>query len=153
MAIRHFDINTSDPLPFVDLVVNAAQSNAPTPVIVKAGNFKINCDIGVTTGNSGTIQLVAAVLYKPEGVSIANNAALGEYMAQHPEYILVWRQFDAAYGISGNNATQQVTMSSRLKRNLNSGDKIIFAILNADSGAPVNNIRAMLTAQYWTCAN
>lgn len=151
IVIRNYTINSGTPQPIIPLVVNSAQAGTPTPVIVKAGNFKVNADIHVSvTGADTPTQFMAVVMYVPEGLSISNNAALGTLVAAHPEYIMAWRQFDTT---STSATAQQVNFSSRLKRNLNSGDSVVYGILWTDTGAAINNIHASVTVQYWTCAN
>ena len=157
MIIRNYVINSDNPSPVITLVANSLQSGTPTPVIVKAGNFKINADIGVaaTAGSSGDIgiQLMAVVLYLPEGNGIPNNTSLGAIVGAHPEYIMAWRQFDTSTPTTSTSFAREVVFSSRLKRNLNSGDSIVFGVLSSATGVTVNRIVTSVTAQFWTCAN
>lgn len=156
MTFRSFEVNSSSPIPVANLVINSAQVNTPTPTIIKAGNFKINADITLQyTATSYITHLVAVVVFLPEGLDPLTNAALGATLTAHPEYIMAWRQLDTN-SISGSaiaSSVQSVTFSSRLKRNLNSGDRIVFGILDQTPETTINAIRVAMTAQYWTCAN
>lgn len=153
--------NSEDPagkIPWTTLVSNSLQTAAPTPTIVKAGNFKVNADINLTLNASttSTLHLVAFVVFMPEGISPSDNQTFGNLIVAHPEYIMAWKQIDServqsTQGITLYN-TQRVTFSSRLKRNLNSGDSIVFGVLD-QSTQSVGVIRVALTCQYWTCSN
>lgn len=95
-------------------------------------------------------------MFLPEGIAPADNQQFGTLITAHPEYILAWRQLDAEYvGVNqtpSQPALQRITFSSRLKRNLNSGDSIVFGILDQSSIA--SSIKTVsLTCQYWTCSN
>lgn len=146
----------------VELCKNATQSALPTPVIVKTGNFKVQCDV-VTTPGTGLVlsSLIAYVIYLPEG-AIPAAATPGEptpaevytfltgMINAHPEWIMAWRQ--VGYDAIAENATSadRVTFSSRLKRNLNSGDRVVFALVSAGA---VSGLALSGMCQFWTCAN
>lgn len=157
IKVSTYIIDGSTPSPALTLVANPSQASTPTPVIIKAGNFKVNADIRVSlnsTGVNNVLQLVAVVIFVPQGVSVGNNQLLGDLIANHPEYIMAWRQFDFTDATLGGNNSQSVVFSSRLKRNLNSGDSIVFGILESNTqGISVSAIDAAVTAQYWTCSN
>lgn len=159
ISIKNFTINSENPQPCVTLASNAVQSGTPTPVIVKAGNFKVNADIVFTGSSSGTynlpLQLMAVVIYVPESITIPNNTYLGSLVQTHPEYIMAWKQFDVdMYSATNASQARQVVVSSRMKRNLNSGDSIVFGVLNTEAtGTTLTNLHVAITVQYWTCAN
>ena len=150
------------------LCANATEVDAggvvtPTPTIVKTGNFKVQCDCSVIITHPGVVQAMMYVLYIPEGVFTPNNPAadyttLGAIITRHPEWILSWRQFSSdAMDTRGN--LERVSFSSRLKRNLNSGDKVYVVLLvNVVQSltpvvAKVQNVICRGMAQFWTCAN
>lgn len=132
------------------LVANSSPTATPTPVIVKTGNFKIQGDayLDVRTGG-GNISVAARVfvLYTPEGVTSDFATVIG----QHPEWIMGWTQLDLpitnAAAIAAGN---RFTLSTRLKRNLNSGDKIRIVVIG---GGDNNKVVCQFTAQFFTCAN
>lgn len=163
ITTRNYTIlpGSSDPLnkvPYIQLVSNASQSSSPTPVIVKAGNFKVNADVSFlySATSANEVHLVAFVVFLPEGIVPADNQQFGNLITAHPEYILAWRQLDAERIEATNQNVarnlDRVTFSSRLKRNLNSGDSIVFGILDQSSNT-VTQVRVSLTCQYWTCSN
>lgn len=138
----------------VELCKNSTQTALPTPVIVKAGNFKVQCDV-VAAGTDGMVSLVAYILYLPEGVDplLQQASAVHQFIqstvTNHPEWILAWRQIGYE-AVQGTKSVDRVTFSSRLKRNLNSGDRIVFAV---DSDGSIHDLALKGKCQFWTCAN
>nr|WCR62157.1 MAG: capsid protein [Smacoviridae sp.] len=138
--------------PIAILVENSLQGSSPTPVVVKAGNFKIQGDLTVyiSAAAAQVARMTLLVFWLPEGLTADSDAA-GAIVSNHPEWILAWKQLDTVGSTSqGNLAASGFSFSSRLKRNLNSGDKICIAFLN-DTSAAQPTIK--YTCQYWTCAN
>lgn len=143
-----------------NLVENSTDSSNPTPVIIKTGNFRVQFDAVLNVGGSGILTARAYVVYIPEGWNLGTTGAeiylnIDNIVAQHPEWIMVWRQLDFGNAnASGSVDTTVVRMSSRLKRNLNSGDKIVFAILGTGDFTGIT-FRGQVVggAQFWNCAN
>lgn len=149
-----------------DLVVNKAQAGSPTPVILKCGNFKLKGDMKITLGTntaSGTAQFagcIAYIIYVPEGVEASYTLT-----QTHPEWIMAWSpiNIDVSYVQAGSSNIQNVekfSMSSRLKRNLNSGDKVVLLLdLLFVPGAGTSPVAVSMTyqpslgVQFWTCSN
>ena len=111
----------------VPLVENTPQSATPTPSILKCGNFKVQGDC--MFGDAGTtivippgIQVVLYVLYIPEGLSLTS---LDLIVERHPEWIMGWKVIDATAGSSALANSTTFSFSTRLKRNLNSGDRVV----------------------------
>lgn len=126
------------------LCENAAQNNTPTPTLLKFGRCKIKGDIRTDVANNNNyVSGIMYVFYYPEGFT--NGPDL---IAQHPEYIMGWTQISLD---SGNG----FSFSSALKRNLNSGDKILlmFIVDSTNSTQSARSFNFYFTAQYWTtCA-
>lgn len=134
------------------LVANSTQSATPTPVVVKAGNFKIQGDCYLSTGQSQitfSTSVVLYVMYLPEVVVASANPITA--INDHPEWIMAWKVVDLNVGGTSSNGNA-FTFSSRLKRNLNSGDSIALVAVMRDATAQCT-MRVNYTAQYWTCAN
>lgn len=135
------------------LAENKAQAGSPTPTIVKCGNFKVqgDCSVANTASVLGILYLRVFVLYVPEGWSVSNISQIPE---QHPEWIMAWSAVDlptsAANTTSGGN---KFSVSSRLKRNLNSGDMIVFYMDPTYDSDTSPLISVLGAAQFWTCAN
>lgn len=149
-----------------DLAQNKAQSGSPTPVILKCGNFKLKGDMRLyLTSNSTTAAqfagCIAYIVYVPEGVQ-----TIATIVQMHPEWIMAWSPInvDLQYVESGTPVTQNVekfSMSSRLKRNLNSGDKVVMLLdllfvpnATATTTSSISiTYQPSIGVQYWTCAN
>ena len=135
---------------FALLVQNSTQTASPTPVIVKCGNFKVQGDVVVTTQQQGTnrpVPLVFYIVFIPEGVGITDTV-----VTTHPEWIMGWTVIDAQYigPTTSTTSGSRFSLSTRLKRNLNSGDSIVAVLQSRDSSA---SAQCAFTCQYWTCAN
>lgn len=136
------------------LVQNAASSSNPTPVILKCGNFKLQGDAYYQSGNSTSlIQLMLYVFYLPEGATPETPAQYQALLTAHPEWILAWKYVE---GISPTSAKTEnlntYSFSSRLKRNLNSGDRVVLVgMATASSALTAAKFSGM--CQFWTCAN
>lgn len=147
------------------LVSNSATTSIPTPTILKCGNFKLKGDVRIEyqLGSGGhTIRVagcVAYIVYVPEGYEV--NAQI---VYLHPEWIMAWTPVDMNLVNTSNYASQDVqkfSISSRLKRNLNSGDRVMLLmdILFAPDSSVVTMVQVDVTfvpaigVQYWTCSN
>lgn len=141
----------------------------PTPTIIKTGNYKVQCDAHIGTNSSAVIRSMMYIMYLPEGVYAASTSstvseayeqnfdALSLIVSRHPEWILAWRQFGSDL-IGSSTNLDKVSFSSRLKRNLNSGDQIVAVVLaNVDTdqiaGTPISRVIVNGTCQFWTCNN
>lgn len=140
--------------PGVVLGENSAQSSNPTPTIVKVGNYKVQGDISasISVGSahvSGTLFLT----FVPEGVlaSTFTNTDVIQLVSRHPEYIMAWTGLDLAPVTAGGiTSGTKFSLSSRLKRNLNSGDRVMLLLYNSTSSIPIT---VNYTATYFTCSN
>lgn len=146
------------------LAVNSLGTASPTPVILKVGNFKCNFDFSVqysSLASTANTVVLAFIMYLPEGLGLASNqsaqAAFEQYAGivdKHPEWILAWKQLGSEISQANIQNYERVSFSSRLKRNLNSGDTIALIVLFSDKKATVPYaIRFSATTQFWTCAN
>lgn len=94
---------------------NSTDTTVPVPNIIKVKNFRVSID----TTAPGTFPNIryfnVYLMYIPEGITINTDTP-----KNHPEWILGWR------GINDTNTSDQHTLviTSRLARNLNSGDGI-----------------------------
>lgn len=125
----------------VDLCTNSTDSSTPNPVLIKFGRIKLKGDIRYSDKNaasftSGTIYAI----YVPEGASPTYNL-----VTQHPEYILGWTCISMD---SGNS----FSLTTALKRNLNTGDRICLIFRVNTVSNPSQEITYVLyyNCQYWT---
>lgn len=137
------------------LVENSVQTATPTPIIVKVGNIKLQGDVYIQNASGSVIlnpSFVVMVFYLPEGITL-NGATANSVASQHPEWIMAWKMIDTTQmNASATMASPSFSVSSRLKRNLNSGDRVCLGYMT-DITSGSGNIRVNYTAQYWTCAN
>ena len=128
---------------FTSICDNSTQNSTPTPTLLKFGRLKLKGDIRTdVASNNNFVSGIMYVVYLPEGFNVGP-----DLIKQHPEYILGWTQISLD---SGNT----FSFSSPLKRNLNSGDKIIlmFTIDSVNSVQAVRNFNFYYTAQFWTAS-
>lgn len=118
---------------FVPLAQNTANvgTNAPISTIIKVKNFKVVADIIATRDTStppagASPSLVFSIMFVPQGYAITQTL-----MVDHPEWIMAWRAIDYA-------TTNTVQVSSRLSRNLNSGDQVVLFFTRNVSGVSVD---------------
>lgn len=145
-------INTTADNQWTILVENKAQADAPTPTIIKTGNFKVQGDCYITNLSAEAFRgaVKVHVLFVPEGWA---NADIANIPAQHPEWILCWCVVDTTISNANTAADgNKFSMTSRLKRNLNSGDKIVIQYQEIGFGSNVT-AHVYYTTQFWTCAN
>lgn len=105
------------------LCANSSNQGSTTPVstIIKVKNFKIVLDI--TSTSNQLRNNFYAIMFIPQGFQVTSNTP-----QEHPEWIMVWRTIDMTSTASTASGTgiQNYQMSSRLTRNLNSGDSVVL---------------------------
>ena len=110
---------------FVSLVTNSVETSVPTPTILKVKHLKVAFDarFDSTALSSGFI----CIMFVPQGIT--PGVALA---TQHPEWVMAWKNI--RNDITANH--HETMLTTRLTRNLNSGDKIIcyFSFLNRSQG-------------------
>lgn len=136
------------------LAENKTETTSPTPVIIKTGNFRAQIDAwGSLTSTS---PMVVYIVYIPEGFGIDAAGATIAMIRAHPEWVMGWKIGDASgwYATSGQADIDfaKLTVSSRLKRNLNSGDKI-YLVAYVDPVSSGNLLTMHGMVQFWSCAN
>lgn len=125
----------------VVLCENSVQTSVPNPVIVKFGRVKIKGDLRYSSTVVAAISsCLVFVAYVPEGTNLDYNL-----VSQHPEYILGWTCLSSD---SGNS----FSLTSSLKRNLNSGDRIsiLFYVDLLQSSTSSLTFALFMNCQYWT---
>lgn len=140
---------------YTTLVSNSVQSSSPTPSIVKTGNFKVSIDSYLQYGGgqvAGTAVVQFFVVYVPEGWSTSN---LNNLVSAHPEWILGSKTVGSSYTTGTFLSLETINLSTRLKRNLNSGDAIFLLFQIDPTLVSGSNTALKLSGhvRYWTCAN
>lgn len=137
------------------LVANSTQSASPTPTILKVGNFKISADLFYSSSiNLGTYSpaCIGYILYVPEGWG-TSSANFDDLIVKHPEWIMATKTMGGDMNVAGQqfHGVESINVSTRLKRNLNSGDQVVFYIKINTTDAVELNLTG--TCRYWTCSN
>lgn len=123
--------------------------NVSSATIIKVGRFRIKGVLSVSSTGIG-VSYIIGIAYVPEGYSINQTASdignLGNtFFYKHPEWIMCWTRLDYTNASQGN----EFSLSSRLKRNLNTGDQIVvFRIAvnsSTNSSTSVSPIRATIS--------
>lgn len=114
-------------------------STAPIATNIKVKNFKVAVDVQSAGNVAGSPSVTFAIVFVPQSYAITANL-----MVEHPEWVMAWRTIDL-------QTTNTVQVSSRLARNLNSGDKVVFFLHRsiASSGDTVLTYQVM----FYTCNN
>lgn len=149
--------NTTDVVTFsyATLCQNAVTTGdnvpVPVPTMIKVKNFKCVLDIATSSATVARNNFYA-IMYIPQGYTVTTTTP-----QDHPEWIMVWRTVDR--GLSGTeNTTENVQISSRLARNLNSGDSVIlynsFIVPSGAGSASLSiNTTTVAYVSFVTCNN
>lgn len=91
--------------------------------ILKTGRFKFK---GCIPNAQNYFSFTVFIAYVPEGYTFTTGSVSDQNIFyQHPEWVIGWTRKDYA-SVSQSN---EISITSRLKRNLNTGDGIIVGIL------------------------
>lgn len=133
------------------LATNSVQSGTPTPSILKVGNFKITADLIANFGETGSANIIATIyiLFVPEGII---DSQIKNIPTQHPEYIMATKVSGSSFQTGSSFALDTVNVSTRLKRNLNSGDRVVMFIDFASTMYPTS-VTISGNVRYWACSN
>lgn len=104
---------------YLELCKNSIQASNPTPVLIKFGRCKAKFDITplVTAANQNTMFCIVYLMFVPQGIDLGQPDIVQPFVRNHPEYIMAWQQISL-------DSPSSLTLSSKLKRNLNSGDSV-----------------------------
>lgn len=132
------------------LCANSAVVGVDTPVstVIKVKNFRVNIDITAT--NNFLRNNFYAIMFIPQGFT-----PTADTPTQHPEWIMAWRTHDpSSTSVSTAVGIRNFQISSRLTRNLNSGDRIV---LYQSIISPAQNSQSTISTAYFasfvTCNN
>lgn len=120
---------------------NSEQIKQPTPTILKFGRLKLKGDIRFSQTN--VAQFTSCMIYC---VFVPEDAVLNvDLISHHPEYLLGWTAVSLDSGTT-------FSMTTTLKRNLNSGDSIALLWTLDTTQTPSQQIsyNMFYTAQFWT---
>lgn len=159
------------------LAITSADNVIPTPVIIKTGRYEaqIHCKFdlsGAANKDYNNYNVAFYMFFIPQGWAIDPGLTpvnFGQKYLQvqnlilsHPEWIIARRMIADWYETPQQNAgtfdSKSLIISSKLKRNLNSGDQIMCALV-VEKMAPAEtpnypfSVKMNATVTYKTCAN
>lgn len=122
---------------------NSTDTSVPVPSVIKVKNFRVSIDTSAASqSTSGLSYINAYLMYVPEGITLNTDT-----IKNHPEWIISWK------GINNlaHNDKDNTVLTSRLSRNLNSGDGIY--LIFAGYTATAYSISFVATTTYVSRAN
>lgn len=129
----------------VILSANSANTTAPpTATVLKVANFRLSLDLNPPSGFQGAGKMF--VVYVPEDVNVSASLPYN-----HPEWVMAWKTFEPGQ----TDPQSTITMSSRMRRNLNSGDRIVLLLdmLNFSTAPEGVQFVGAITCSYACCSN
>lgn len=94
-----------------------------TAQILKCGRFKFR---GCLPNSFNYFSVTVFIAYAPEGYDLTTGAVTDQTLFyQHPEWVIGWTRKDYL----NSNQSNEISITSRLKRNLNTNDQIIVGVL------------------------
>lgn len=135
------------------VAANATDSHLPSVPVVQA--TRINFQGHMSTTGTANTDWFAYIMYVPEGMD-AGLATVDNWIAfinQHPEYIMTRKIVDP--GDTANNTATNISIQTRMRRNLNSGDQIVLLLIAHSLTAPssARNIQIYGQLSYYTKVN
>lgn len=143
---------------FMTLAENKTEANSPTPVVIKTGNVKFQADLhfakGSTASTSAEPVATLYIVYVPQGWLINTAQSASSLVANHPEWIMAWKVLESVYvtAVTSIDDSSRFTITSRLKRNLNSGDSVAAIVIYDNLPEGITGV-IRGKCQFWTCAN
>lgn len=129
-------VNRNTTVGFLQLIDNSNQLSTPTPTVTKVGNFKVHADAYYKVASEVTVATQVYIVFVPElwldpGFTTAQKAIkMSQIPTSHPEWILTMGPLQSETSYSGSGTillnTTSKSFSSRMKRNLQSGDSIFI---------------------------
>lgn len=115
---------------------NAATSVISSAQILKTGRFKFK---GCLPNVINVVSYTVFIAYIPEGYTIDQGPNSDQNIFyQHPEWIIGWTRKD----YTNNAQSNEISVTSRLKRNLNTGDNIIVCVMMSNATATLQAMTA-----------
>lgn len=106
------------------ICANATDSHLPTVPVIQVTRINFQ---GHALQNRTSGEWYLYFIYVPEGVdtTLSTWTAWQTYINAHPEYIMARTISSSDYAGSDGNTTTTIRLSTRMKRNLNSGDQVV----------------------------
>lgn len=136
---------------YANIAANAAATAVPSPGIIKVKNVKFQAQLWSSDDGGYLRGGLCAIMFIPEGYTLSVDS-----ITQHPEWVMGWKTFrlnDSASSVSFPTQTS-VSFSSKLARNLKSGDKVVFIVQMSNASPSITpSLSVSYTASYVLCNN
>ena len=135
---------------FIDLATNPAQSDTTVSqqYTVAHTQFSFTLD-NFYSGNEAAIDSATAfIMYIPQGYTITS-----AIVSQHPEWIMSMRFYGKIIADSNSRDIKPLSISTRVKRRLQTGDKIVFFLTGNNTATGGQTIQVNGILRWWTKAN
>lgn len=137
-----FETSSGDFGSYQLLAKNSTDTTVPVPSIIKVKNFRVSIDTSVPSVANYPNYLNVYLMYIPEGVTMTSDTP-----RNHPEWILAWKGINAI----SHADKEGIVLSSRLSRNLNSGDGV-YLLFSGNSSSNIT-LNFVATSTYVSRAN
>jgi hypothetical protein len=128
-----FVAGTGDFRSYVELINNPNNLNTDvTGYVQTIGRFSIDCTLEGTNGDLNNVALF--VMYIPEGYSMYVNNSVVDVASQHPEWIMAYKYLGSPTDSQYGQGCQPTRITSRVRRNLMTGDRVILFVSGTNSG-------------------
>lgn len=129
----------------IAIAANNNDSHIPAVPVVQVTRINIQAQLG--SGQLSGMDWYAYLVFIPENTTLSSTSQWIDYIYAHPEYLMARKIVESDNAM--DNTSVALSMSTRLKRNLNSGDKIylllVARVLGTVSGSKTLPIHAEVT--------
>lgn len=111
----------------ISIAKSTTDSHIPTVPVLKLTRINVQAQLG--SGNLPGLDWYAYIIYVPENMDVPLTDT-GKWLAfvyAHPEYLMARKIVESTNAVT--NTSVALSMSTRLKRNLNSGDQIVLLLV------------------------
>lgn len=119
------------------------------PRSLLVGNVSLSFEVDTGNNYLGAVTAIEAAIMKiPAGFAASFTDAPASLIIDHPEWIFGYRYIGRASDSSVGQQYQPIRMTSRRKKRLYSGDRLVLAVAGYRTGVAVNlNVNGVLTCR------
>lgn len=129
----------------IAIAANNSDSHIPTVPVVQVTRINVQAQLG--SGQLPGMDWYAYLMFVPENTTLASTSQWLSYIYAHPEYLMARKIVESDN--ASDNTSVALNMSTRLKRNLNSGDTIylflVARVIGSVSGSKTLPIHAEIS--------
>lgn len=102
------------------IAANNTDSHIPTVPVIQVTRINVQAQLG--SGNMAGLDWYAYLVFVPENTTLSTTNEWLSFIFAHPEYLMARKIVESSNAVTNTSIT--LNMSTRLRRNLNSGDQI-----------------------------